>query len=142
MCARRTSPAASCEFTAPVRSSAIAPSSHDVWQVPLHVAAYHGRVEEVAVLLAAGANVDEDANGDTPLLIACEQGHDEVVLRMITKASVNLYNKAGNSPLVVACEKGHAECVAKLLDANASVNQQDAHKGVTPLIAAGAGRET
>jgi hypothetical protein len=60
-------------------------------KAPLHVAAYHGRVEEVAVLLAAGANVDEDVNGDTPLLIACEQGHDEVVLRMITaKASVNL----------------------------------------------------
>jgi len=91
-------------------------------KAPLHVAAYHGRVEEVAVLLADGANVDEDVNGDTPLLIAGEQGHDEVVLRMITaKASVNLYNKAGNSPLVVACEKGHAECVAKLLDANASV---------------------
>ena len=40
----------------------------------LHVAAYHGRVEEVAVLLADGANVDEEVNGDTPLRIACEQG--------------------------------------------------------------------
>ena len=52
-------------------------------KAPLHVAAEHGRVGEVAVLLADGANVDEptmDGYGATALWFACRHGHNEVVV--------------------------------------------------------------
>ena len=48
---------------------------------PLIDAARHGRLVDVAALLAGGADVNEPkTNGDgiTPLFIACAEGHTEV----------------------------------------------------------------
>ena len=55
-------------------SSAIAAPRTMSGKAPLHVAAEHGRVGEVAALLADGANVDETTTegfGTTALWFAC-----------------------------------------------------------------------
>ena len=47
---------------------------------PVLVAAYNGHLGVVRVLAAKGANLDlKDEDGDTPLCVATQQGHHEVV---------------------------------------------------------------
>jgi ankyrin repeat protein len=72
----------------------------------------------------------------TPLFIACQEGHTEVVTTLLAaNAKVGLASNRGLPPLYVACHNGHTEVVTKLLAANASVDQAD-DKGVTPLFIA------
>ena len=51
---------------------------------PLIDAAWRGRAADVAALLAGGADVNEpNLNGVTPLYIACQEGHAEVVMKLL-----------------------------------------------------------
>ena len=53
-------------------------------EIPLIVAARHGSAAEVAALLAGGADVNEPmSDGETPLFIACQEGHTEVVTKLL-----------------------------------------------------------
>jgi hypothetical protein len=49
--------------------------------------------------------------GDTPISLACELGHTDVVERLIAskKVNVNQANRNGDTPLYVACENGHKD---------------------------------
>ena len=49
-------------------------------------AARHGRANDVAALLAGGADVNEqnsDGLSSTPLIIACQEGHTEIVKKLL-----------------------------------------------------------
>ena len=65
---------------------------------PLTDAARHGRAADVAVLLADGADVNESMTngaGATALHLACHQGHDEVVTKLIA-ANANVKKTDGS----------------------------------------------
>ena len=104
---------------------------------PLIDAARHGCAAAVYVdaLLGGGANVEEpktDGSGATPLFIACQQGHVEVVSELLgAGAAVDRVNSDGYSPLYMACLEGHAEVAPVLLGAGAAVDKVDSH-GRTP----------
>src|SRR5205807_8600000 len=46
---------------------------------PLGVAALYGHADVVSALVAAGANVNADQDGQTPLMLAAQAGHTAVV---------------------------------------------------------------
>ena len=86
----------------------------------LHEAAGAGRVQAVAALLEAGAEVDSLKRGDwTPLMLAATRpGQAECVsLLLRARADPTLTNKDGWSALQVAVRAGDRACVAALLAA-------------------------
>ena len=52
---------------------------------PLHCASCSGHVEAVRALLSAGASVDlvRACDGTSPLFIACQAGHQDVILELL-----------------------------------------------------------
>ena len=112
---------------------------------PLIIAIGRGRDDEVAALLAGGADPNEHTidtidNSDawryseyylsaTPLFIACHQGHTEIAAALIAAgAKVNQAMDGGVTPLFIACQNGHTEIAAALTAAGAKVYQaKDTH---------------
>ena len=75
-------------------------------------------------------------NGTTPLFVASEEGHTEVVsLLLKANADPNIQTEKGASPLFIASQEGHTEIVSLLLKANADPNIQ-IEDGPTPLFIA------
>jgi ankyrin repeat protein len=91
----------------------------------------------VEALLARGADVNQaNGYGGTPLLLAAEKGHLEIVTALLARdANVNQTNQRGDTPLLLAAEKGHLEIVTALLARDANVNQNNQY-GNTPLLLA------
>lgn len=91
-----------------------------------------------------GVNERVDKTGRTPLHIAAENGHEELVGYLIDQgAHVNAmgFGGLGATPLHLAAHKGHVEVCQQLLDAGASVYLPDS-EGRTPMeVAHEAGRE-
>uniref|UniRef100_A0A670ZU57 VPS9 domain-containing protein n=1 Tax=Pseudonaja textilis TaxID=8673 RepID=A0A670ZU57_PSETE len=100
----------------------------------LHVAALHGHVDLVALLLKHGANIEaKDVNQAGPLHFACQNGHFQVVKYLIQcRAKQNRRDIYGNTPLMYACLNGYQEIAAILLQHGASVNLPN-NQGNTPL---------
>ncbi|XP_019510022.1 PREDICTED: ankyrin repeat domain-containing protein 27 [Hipposideros armiger] len=101
---------------------------------PLHVAALHGRVDLVPLLLKHGANVGaRNAKQAVPLHLACQQGHFQVVKYLLeSKAKPDKKDISGNTPLIYACSSGYHEVAALLLQHGASINASN-NKGNTAL---------
>ena len=84
-------------------------------------ASERGDARAVAALLDGDCTSDAvnhaGERGATPLLIASERGHVEVVSTLLAKQEVNVNQAANNgcTPLYVANEKGHSEVVSLLL---------------------------
>eukprot|EP00913_Durusdinium_trenchii_P017336 g16302.t2 len=102
---------------------------------PLHSATFDNDVEEVEHQLV-GANIeDADKRGFTPLHLASEVGHLDVVDRL-TEAKADLEAKGGEysytPPLHCAAQSGHPATVDRLLAAGAAVDAKD-NNGQTPL---------
>ena len=111
---------------------------HDRTAHLLFDAAQDGSAADVAELLADGvADVNATvANGKTALYIACQNGHIEVVTKLLAaNADVEKADNDDCTPLWIACCQGHTEVVTTLIAANADVNNAD-NSGVTPLIIA------
>uniref|UniRef100_T1IHG8 Uncharacterized protein n=1 Tax=Strigamia maritima TaxID=126957 RepID=T1IHG8_STRMM len=72
-------------------------------------------------------------NGWSPLLVASEQGHLEVVnILLQNHARVDVFDESGKAALHVAAEKGHRAVVDVLLQHKAFVNARS-KVGITPL---------
>lgn len=120
----------------------------DDWP-PLISAAAGGQLVIARELLAAGATVDlpwhAGASPVTPLFVAAEHGHAEVVKALLARgANANFTvgngnDNEGSTPLVAAAESGSLESVQALLEAGALVNVRTKDK-TTPLVAAALGR--
>jgi hypothetical protein len=101
---------------------------------PLRTAAVHGSLEVVQLLLARGADVDEEA-----LPAAASNGRTRVVHELLLAgANVDLMDFEKKTALMQAVECGSAEVVRQLLAAGASVNLKSGY-GVAPLHMASMG---
>lgn len=96
--------------------------------------AYAGKNEMAKILLAAGADVNQQHCGQTALLLASYYGHYDLVETLLT-ASVNVDREsAGYTSLLVAVQRGHGLIVQALLTAGAYIEHQRA--GYTALLLA------
>ncbi|XP_055846168.1 uncharacterized protein LOC129912083 isoform X2 [Episyrphus balteatus] len=90
-------------------------------------------VTEIAkLLLAAGAVVNvSDKYGTTPFMLACQNGHMDVVRLFINDVSFDAVDNQGCTPIFHAIENNRADIVKFLVEsgANASVANK---KGYTP----------
>ena len=95
------------------------------------------------LLAEQGVDVNQARdNGCTPLFVASEKGHSEVVSMLLVKqdVDVNQAKNTGSAPLYIASQNGHSEVVSMLL-AKQGVDVNQAWKRserdlVTPLRAA------
>eukprot|EP00729_Bicosta_minor_P023935 gene23935-biopygen29499 len=118
--------------------------AEDAWPTfpPVWLAAQHGHVDVVQVLVASNADVNqgETTDGATPMYVAAQEGHVDVVTVLVAgNADVNQAETTkGATPLFIAAQKGHVDVVTALVASNADVNQAKTTNGATPLfIAAG-----
>ncbi len=100
-----------------------------------HEAVDKGDEATTALLLELGAQVDgKDTDGGTPLMIASEYGHSNLVeILLKAGAEVNLADKHGFTSLIEALVNDHAQIVELLLKAGADVNH-NSQGNVTPLM--------
>lgn len=86
---------------------------------PIHVAATRGSIEEMAVLVACGARVnDAGEHGYTPLHDAVEQGKIDAVKWLLANgANKTAKNESGETPAELARLLGEDEIAAMLIDA-------------------------
>ena len=69
---------------------------------------------------------DENENSDTPLHLACLQGHTDVVKVLLEAgAEVEARNSSLWTPLDCASAKGHVFCVHELLDYDSPLDPID-----------------
>ncbi|KAG2494483.1 hypothetical protein HYH03_007252 [Edaphochlamys debaryana] len=88
---------------------------------PLWIASSSGHIQEVTMLLEAGASLEAATqDGTTPLHVACQNGHTEVVAALLAAgAAKDRAREDGSTPLLAASERGHVGAVAALLAAGA-----------------------
>ena len=108
--------------------------------------AYDNNKEEIVRLLQQGADINEqDSNGYTALLLACQYNHTEIVEILLkhNKINVNLKDTGvflmnisggGDSPFLSACANNRYECVRLMIqDPRVDINMADDF-GVSPLM--------
>ncbi|MCO5566466.1 hypothetical protein L7F22_020143 [Adiantum nelumboides] len=86
----------------------------------LQIAAYHGNVDVLALLLEMGAECNaRNMNGQTPLMFACKSGNALCVEQLLLYGADALAFEvvSGRTCLHIACRQGHYECVVKVLEA-------------------------
>ena len=108
-------------------------------EAALYAAIARGFNEVVKVLLTIGKVSPNNIiykNGKTPLILACNKHHSQVVLTLIKGgANPNLAEDDGNTPLTVACHSDNVSIVSDLLNAGADITGAN-KDGITSLIAA------
>lgn len=107
----------------------------------LHVAAYYGHHEVVAILREAQAKLDiRDYEGCTPLLLATKRGHVEVMRKLLCElenvdSQSEAQDKDGDAPLMLAAANGLLAGVALLIEHGVDCNTRN-EASWTPIIAA------
>lgn len=100
-------------------------------------AAFNGDVESLKMLLAARADINATDKGMSPLYAAAQEGHVEVVRRLIAAgAALDLHtDDAHSTALYAAADAGHLDIVKMLINAGANVNLRTS-QGSTTLMRA------
>jgi ankyrin repeat protein len=109
--------------------------SDSKWDTPLHIACYDGDLEYAILLSELMTTVErKNKQGNTPLLIASEKGHDLIVRQLVdcNPEGVNTQGARGNTALHHACEKKNTLLVSFLLQNGAHPNLQNI-RGDTPF---------
>lgn len=90
----------------------------------LHLAAHHGHVKVMEILLAAGADIHaRNIIGETPLLVATSKKHLYAVEWLLDRgADANAGNDQRYTPLMSAARAGCADCVNALVKHGAHIN--------------------
>ncbi|NWJ10085.1 ASB3 protein, partial [Crypturellus undulatus] len=104
----------------------------------LHLSVSHGCAESVSTLLGAGADPNEvTAEESTPLFLAVEKGHTDIVKLLLQHgANVNgRHTWAGWSSLHGASSEGHIEIIKILMEKGADKEYEN-DSGITPLFIA------
>jgi ankyrin repeat protein len=114
---------------------------NDLWETPLVVAAKHGQLGVVRLLVQMGANINAQVPfwGRTALHYAAGAGHEEVVAFLLEKgAQASKRDDNNETPLMLACEKGHMGVVRMLVTHTGAQGLEDRDiEGRTPLWYAG-----
>ncbi len=104
---------------------------------PLHIAAYFGRVDTIADLIAAaGQEADalihaKNCSGSTPLHVAAEQGHRGAVEVLIANdrskdpSLVDIQDTTGLTALACAAKNGHIDVIRCLIAHGADISLGD-----------------
>jgi ankyrin repeat protein len=103
---------------------------------PLLTAIYHGDVQAVDRLIAAGANVRAaNREGVTPLAMACLDGDLPIIDRLL-KAGADPKERGPNDEtlLMFAARNGRVDVITRLLAAGADVNAREGLRGTTALM--------
>ncbi|KAI3540543.1 hypothetical protein CSPX01_08205 [Colletotrichum filicis] len=116
---------------------------HAASQTPISLAAEHGHLDVVNVLLESGKvrSDSRDDHGRTPLSYAAEYGHLDVVNVLLESGKVRSDSRDdhGRTPLSYAAEYGHLDVVNVLLESGKVRSDSRDDHGRTPLShAAGA----
>ena len=96
----------------------------------LHLAAQSGHLPIVQYLITYTSHEDSgisrNTNGDTPLMLAAEGGHEEVVSMLAEMfGRVDYRNKAGATALILAARAGKDGVVRILLDGGSDIDAVD-----------------
>ena len=108
-------------------------------QSALWGAALDGRVGAAEALVSRGADVNlaKTSDGSSPLFVACENGHSEMVSVLLCHgADVHQSSHVGFFPLFMASQNGHVDIVEVLLKKGADVKQRKKNKATALMIAA------
>jgi uncharacterized protein len=103
---------------------------------PLLTAIYHGDLQAVDRLIAAGANVRAaNREGVTPLAMACLDG-DLAIIDRLLKAGADPKERGpnGETLLMFAARNGRVDVITRLLAAGADVNAREGLRGTTALM--------
>ncbi|XP_065174404.1 uncharacterized protein LOC135804459 isoform X1 [Sycon ciliatum] len=113
----------------------------------LHVAADHGNVDCIDVVLAAAPSPHDattlvDSEGRTPAMVALEGGHVDCLKRLVIASNGDLdTDECGNTLLHHACYHGKHACLQFLMEYtkehDKDINDFSNDKGVTPAHVAG-----
>jgi len=101
----------------------------------LHLACLRGPVDNVYLLVKAGADINARTGGraSLPLSLACGCGYADIAQFLIKKgADVNMGDADGWTPLHWACQQGRVDTAEVLLSAGADVDARS-NTGETPL---------
>ena len=110
----------------------------------LHIAARHGMVATVLLLVNCGADSKAvNTNGQTPLHTAADGENDcpelcELLLKH--DAKIDAVDEGGNQPLHLACKHDHSETVKLMVSHGADVDAVNKH-GQTPLHTTAGGKK-
>lgn len=107
----------------------------------LHIAAFDGKAELASMFIEEGAPLDlqrESEGRDTPMILACQNGHAAVVTLLADAgASIHIADEFGSTPLFIASKNGHLEIVKTLIERDAVVDAvAPGLKNNAPLAAA------
>ncbi len=105
-------------------------------RTPLLEAINEKRQDDIDYLLAQKANVHARHEGDSAIIMACQQNNPELVIQLVNcGANVDEWNRQHMTPLMVAVTHERDRLVHTLLTLGAAVNTQNKH-GITPLYLA------
>lgn len=105
----------------------------------LAIAAQCGSLGAVKCLLRAGADPNaQDRWGQSPLILACSEGHANIVKFLLDTASkldLEARTDDGRTPLMWASDKGHLEIVKLLVSRGATVNAEGNERETALMLA-------
>ena len=102
-------------------------------EAALHITVKRGDVAYTTYLLQKGADPNiRDGRNNTPMLVAIDSGHGELVpLLLAGRANINLGNASGETPLIRAVQIRDVALVRTLLAAKADPDQRDKIAGLS-----------